>query len=82
MVNKLYSIRDHKSGFYPPVVDTNDDTAKRNFSFAMNNNENYAFAPADYDLYYVGSFDSETGLITCDHIPTLVASGVNVYAES
>lgn len=60
----VYCIRDVLVGFMSPTVDTNDDTAMRNFSLMVNNNPGViGFRPADFDLYCVGVFDSDSGLV-------------------
>lgn len=65
MESRLYSIRDRKVGFMAPVIDTNDETARRNFSMAVINRDSlYMAFPDDYDLYFVGTFDSESGLVS------------------
>lgn len=58
----IYAVRDIYTGFMTPMPDINDDTAKRNFVHAvrcagtvMNSH------PADYDLYCLGSYDTDTG---------------------
>lgn len=75
----MYCIRDNKVGFMTPVIDTNHDTAIRNFAMAVNGqNDTMAFSPADFDLYQVGTFDSEKGMIE-PMTPDLVVSGTSVF---
>lgn len=60
----VYAIRDIKSTFFPPQVEQNDGTAKRNFAFMVaNGNTVYSFAPGDYQLFKVAEFDSEVGTL-------------------
>ena len=59
MKRTLYCIRDNLSGFGTPVFDVSDQTAKRAFSYAINNNADMNFSPSDYDLYKVGTFARE-----------------------
>lgn len=77
----LYCIRDNLSGFGTPVFDVSDQTAKRAFSYAINNNPDMNFSPSDYDLYKVGTFDSETGLFAATEsgLPELVVKGSSVF---
>lgn len=79
----MFSIRDKLAGFAWPQVDTNNDTAVRNFAFAINNGDPSLlnFSPGDYDLYLVGYFDSEKGIFesTESGIPEFVISGTNVF---
>lgn len=81
MKRTLYCIRDNLSGFGTPVFDVSDQTAKRNFSYAINNNAELNFCPSDFDLYKVGTFDSETGLFspTESGLPELVVKGSSVF---
>lgn len=81
----VYSIRDKFSGFGWPTVDTNDATAKRNFSFAVNNPapNNMTFAPGDYDLYKIGFFDNDTGVFekTEGGIPEFIVNGASLVVQ-
>lgn len=81
MKKNLYSIRDNKAGFWSPREDINDDTALRNFAFAVNTNELMMFRPNDYDLYFVGTFDDERGLMEPAEPIKYIASGGSVFNE-
>ena len=75
----LYCIRDVKVGFLAPQVDQSDQSAIRNFSFAVNGNDGIMnFSPKDFDLYKVGEFESEDGKIK-SIIPELICSGTDVF---
>lgn len=74
----IYCYRDIKVGFMPPQCDQNDQTAIRGFAYAINNNNVMNFSPKDYDLYKVGEFDVDKGVINALKVPVLIASGVNV----
>ena len=61
----IYSLRDRVADVFRSVtVDTNDLTAKRNFSYALQNSPELSFQAQDLELCRVGSFDSHTGVIT------------------
>lgn len=65
MIYNLYSVRDVKTSFAAPFVDISDASAERGFAFAFQNQSNLMhFSPADFSLYRVGMFDSESGHIT------------------
>ena len=65
MIYGIYSVKDIKTGYLPPTFDMNDLSAMRNFEHACMNEDSLFFThPADYQLYKVGSFDTETGSIT------------------
>lgn len=62
----IYSMRDAQSGFLAPTLDTNDDTARRNFahSVMMTNDSLFFTHAADFSLHKIGEFETATGLIT------------------
>ena len=69
----LYSIRDVHNGFGLPLCDYNDHTAKRGFLAAVADDH---FASAgDFDLYCIGDFDTESGVISPLAFPSIVARG-------
>lgn len=64
MVSNVYSVRDTKVGFSDPFICPNDSAASRALSFSFNNATNMvSYSPADFNLYRIGTFDSDTGLI-------------------
>lgn len=75
----IYTYRDLKVGFMPVQCDQSDQSAIRGFSYAINGQTGMMnFAPKDFDLYKVGEFDTETGVIEpC--VPTLLVSGASVF---
>lgn len=74
----VYSIRDVQVGFNNPMTDINDNTAKRNFTYAINNNSEMNFSAKDYDLYRIGEFDTVKGKLIPLDVPELVVSGQSV----
>lgn len=65
MIYGVYSIKDLKSGYLPPTYDINDLCAKRNFEHACINPDSLFFTHAgDYQLFKVGTFDTELGTFT------------------
>lgn len=80
MILNLYCVRDLTSGFNQPWCDKNDEAAMRGFSYSINNNDIMGFRPSDFQLFQVGTFDTEKGDVT--HIlPTLVVRGEEVVAD-
>lgn len=66
MIYGIYSVRDTKMGFAQPLLDSNDDTAKRNFAAQCQNanvNPTLFYYPEDYSLYKIGEYDTENGKI-------------------
>lgn len=78
----IFSYRDNKVGFGQPITDMNDQSAIRGFSYAINNNQGLMnFSPKDFDLYKIGEFDSEKGIILGYKAPELIVSGASVFNE-
>lgn len=74
MVRPVYAIRDKKAGFLQPMVDQNDETARRNFAYAIQHGDSIFMAfPDDYDLYKIGEFDSESGQMV-GNLPEFICS--------
>ena len=58
----LYSLRDRLADVFRSVtVDNNDMTAKRNFSYAVNNSPELLFQSKDLELCKIAEFDPHTG---------------------
>lgn len=67
MIFGLYSIKDLKTGYLPVNTDHNDESAIRNFEHACKNTDSLFFThPADYQLFKLGTLNSETGEIIYD----------------
>lgn len=81
MIYPVYAVRDIHVGFNAPMTDVNDNVAKRNFAYAINNESNGVmnFAPKDYDLYQVGTFDTLNGSLEPLAVPKLICTGTSVF---
>lgn len=81
MTYPIYCLRDLKVGFLQPFCEVNDGAAVRNFSHLCSTpNSVHQFAPADFALFRVGEFDTDTGVVTsCDKV--LLMEGSAVHAE-
>lgn len=78
----IFSVRDVKVGFGTPNIDQSEVSAIRGFSYAINNREGIMnYSPKDFDLYRIGEFDVDTGLIKAEKFPVLVVSGVDVVED-
>lgn len=76
MIIHVFAVRDKKlSSFNPPMFFLTHGHAERAFGDMVNNPEagdlfNHA---EDFDLFLLGSWDSDTGLFTCG-VPSFVAT--------
>ena len=63
MVLKVYSIYDQKTGVYDrPFLQHTHGEAERNFKQLVNDEKSQVNKfPEDYDLYYLGEYDNNTG---------------------
>lgn len=77
----VYCVKDNKAGFQPNLlIEQNDASAVRGFSYAINNEGLMNYSPNDFDLFKLGSFDVETGMFESS-VPELVVSGSSVYGD-
>lgn len=67
MIISIYSVNDSLNGFGPLSLQNNDASAYRSFAEVFKD----VYSPADYSLFKLGSFDTETGEIIPD-IPTVI----------
>lgn len=68
MIYGIYSVKDLKTGFLPPTYDMNDASAMRNFEHACMNNDSLFFTHnSDYQLFKVGTFNTENAEITVEN---------------
>lgn len=78
----VYCIRDLKVGWLTPTVDQNDASATRNFVHAMKNQNSILYTHSkDFDLYNIGEFDTETGILSGYAVPELVFEGASCEVE-
>ena len=63
---KIYSIKDTKAGFMNPIYLQNDEIAIRSIKKAANDVQPNAVNdfPEDKELWCLGTFDEDTGLIS------------------
>lgn len=62
MIVKLYSIRDKLTGYNPPIAFKDERIANRWFeSFCKQKKDQEYIEPKYYELYEVGTFDTENG---------------------
>lgn len=80
----VFCIRDVKAGFLQPTVEVNASVAVRNFEHAILRNEDSLFFshPEDYSLYLLGTFDTDSGVITPGTIPEEVITASDVISAA
>lgn len=74
MVFPIYSIRDKLVGFQGVSLHHNDAVAMRNFEEAFND----APHAEDYSLYKLGTFDTNTGIVSSLKEPEIVCTGFDI----
>lgn len=73
----VYCIRDTKVGFDPQfIVQANELAAVRGFEFVMSNDQALQGKfPADYELYQIADFDTDSGVMNGIVPPKFIVSG-------
>ena len=63
----MYSLKDNKINSYsPPVCLDNVVQLQRSLTSVVNNKEtDYYKYPQDFEVYTLGTFDTQSGVITC-----------------
>ena len=84
MTLKLFSIRDQKSeAFGTPFYQATHGEAERNFRTLVNDNKSTVSQyPDDFDLYYLGTFDDNTGKVQTLDTPQHVIKAVQVKTQN
>lgn len=79
MQQKIYSIRDSKGQLYNvPLFARTHGEAERIFSeLAHDPKTTVAKYPEDFDLYYIGVFDDDTGLIEPQDTPQHIVKAIS-----
>lgn len=80
----IYSIRDNKAETYnTPWYSVNDATAKRSFAQAVNDpNHDLAKDAQDYDLFWIGLWDDQTGHILPAEAPKHLCNGLDMKGKN
>lgn len=82
MIYGVYAIKDAKTSFMPCNVDYNDASAIRNFEHAVMAPDSLMRShPADYTLYRLGSYNTETGIIVSEADPAQIADAASVVCK-
>lgn len=84
MLLKIYSIRDSKAEvFNQPFFQKTHGEAERNFMSLVQDEKSTVWKyPDDFDLYYLGDFDDQTGKLTKLDTPQHIAKAVMLKKAS
>lgn len=77
MILKLYSIKDELNGFTPLVPFNNESMAKRYLKDQIETNPTIKNTPEDFSIWYICSYDTETGRISQTGEPELIERAGN-----
>ncbi|WNK13117.1 MAG: nonstructural protein [Microvirus sp.] len=79
MLLRAYSIRDSKGEFYhPPFFKRTHGEAERDFMHLCKDEKSMTGQyTEDYDLYYLGTYDDQTGKIQATSSPEHMIKGVH-----
>ena len=75
---RIYAVKDELTAtFLQPVFVEKEDEILRIFTYQINNTPIWKDNASDFSLYYLGTFDSDSGTIIAD-IPKKIISGHSV----
>lgn len=79
MILGVYAMQDARVGFLTPTVESNDAVAMRNFEHGLLASQSVLRThAADFSLYKIGTYDSDTGLLSPLVPPAQVISGLSI----
>jgi len=80
MILKMFAIRDSKAEFYnQPFFQKTHGEAERNFrSLATDEKSQISKYPEDFDLYYLGEYDDQTGQMNPQKTPQHIVKAANI----
>lgn len=79
MFYPVYAIRDEKVGFGTPRIHLNEEVAKRQFGYEINQEGSLmGYAPADYSLYYIGNYNTDSAHFE-SKLPEYILNGKDVF---
>lgn len=77
MKHEMYAIRDRLNGFTPPIPINDDEIAQRWFREMVHTSTTMKLSPSDFDLWHLGTWDSETGETINNVYPVAMKGGAN-----
>ena len=84
MIKKIFSIRDQKGEiFHPPFYKTTHGEAERDFQTTVNDEKSMLNKyPEDFDLYYLGEYDDQTGTFDSLDTPQHLLKAVSTISRA
>lgn len=84
MKRKVYTIRDSKAEIYnEPFMQHTHGEAERTIKSLLNKKDNQiSLHPEDYDLYYLGEYDDNTGLYSPLDTPQHIQKVAHLYQST
>lgn len=83
MILKMYALKDDLRGFANPINFISEELAKRYFRLTVKQDPEKWENRDEINLYYIGTFDTETGTIIMDKKePEKIMKGVDVIDEN
>ena len=80
MIKTLYSIRDRLTGFGPLFDAYSNDVAIRQFVMSFKGQQ-LTVPLEDLDLYLIGTYDTELGILDSAASPVFVARGASLMED-
>lgn len=78
----VYSIKDLKGEFLGPRIAVNEQLVKRDFAMLVNSGDGpMSYAPADFELFYLGEFDAKTGIFSMAKFPEFICRGSDLVGD-
>lgn len=81
MIYKIYAVRDALTGFMSLTLEQGDLAAMRSFGNALYMDRSFQLSIKDLDLYCLGDYDTDSGLITPCCPIRHVCDGVSAYTS-
>ena len=72
MMIHMYALKDELNGFTSPIPFNNEELAKRYLKDQYMSNPTVQNTPEDFSLWYMGEYDTETGVLTQGKGPKMV----------
>lgn len=80
MIKNLYSVRDRLTGFGPLFDAYSNEVAIRQFAMSFKGQQ-LSVPLEDLDLYFIGTFETELGLLDSASSPVFVARGASLLED-